>query len=168
MAFEDKRTFEFPTIRHSKCKLLLPDSNSGSRCEACVKYRKTLRTLSSRHTKESPPHTSADDCHSHVNYRYMCSPEKEQRLHKLHIQYRNVSKQLQRLRHKLTIVIEEQGISVDESMHGDLRQIMEECADKVTSEHPVGSIARVFWELQLKAASCSNQRQMCWHPLIVK
>ena len=76
VAFEDKRTFEFPTIRHSKCELLLPDSNSGSRCEACVKYRKTLRTLSSRHTKESLPHTSADDCH--VNYRYMCSPEKEQ------------------------------------------------------------------------------------------
>lgn len=45
---------------------------------------------------------------------------------------------------------------------------MEECSDKVTSKHPVGSLARVFWEQQLKAASCSDQRQMRWHPLIVK
>ena len=101
--------------------------------------------------------TSAD---SHVNYRYMRTPEKEQRLHELHSQHRNTSKQIQRLQHRLAVVIEEEGISIDENMHGHLRKIMEECADKVTSEHPVGSLARVFWEQQLKAALCSNQCQM--------
>ena len=109
--------------------------------------------------------TSAD---SHVNYRYMRTPEKEQRLRELHSQHRNTSKQMQRLQHRLAVVIEEEGISIDENMHSDLRQIMEECANKVTSEHPVGSLARVFWEQQLKAALCSNERQMRWHLLIVK
>ncbi len=64
------------------------------------------------------------------------------------------------MQHKLAVAIEEKGFSIDEGMHSDLRQIMEESADKVTSEHPVGSLVRVFWEQQLKAASCSDQRQM--------
>ena len=169
VAYKDSRTLEFPTIRHSECELLLPYINSGSRCSACIKYMKTLRSLCSRHTKQSElglsRMTSAD---SHVNYRYLRTPEKEQRLRELHSQHRNTSKQMQRVQHRLAVAIKEEGISVDESMHGDLRQIMEKCANKVTSEHPVGSLARVFWEQLLKAASCSNQRQMRWHPLIVK
>ena len=169
VAYEDRKTLEFPTIRHTECELLLCDSNSGNRCSACVKYRKTLRSLCSRHRKKSKLDLSRmTSVNSHVNYRYMRTPEKEQRLRELHGQHRNTAKQLQRVQHRLSVAIQEEGISVDEHMHGDLRQIMEECADKVTSEHPVGSLARVFWEQQLKAASCSNQCQMRWHPLIVK
>jgi len=105
---------------------------------------------------------------SHVNYRYLLTPEKDQRLRELHSQHRNTTKCLKRLQHKLAVMIEEKGISVDESVHGDLTQIMNECADKVAAEHQVGSLARVFWEQQLKAASCKDQRQMRWHPLMVK
>ena len=41
---------------------------------------------------------------------------------------------------------------------------MEEFNNKVTSDHPVGSLSRVFWEQQLKAVSCNDQRQMRWQP----
>ena len=105
---------------------------------------------------------------SHVRYRYMRTPEKEWRLRELNSQHHNTDKQLQQVQHRLSLAIQEEGISIDECMHGDLRQIMEECADKVTSEHPVGSSVRMFWEQQLKAESCTNQCQMGWHPLIVK
>lgn len=165
VAYEDRTTHEFPTIRHTECKLLLPDSSSCSRCVSCTKYRKTLRSLLSRHMKQSQSPTRVD---SHVNYRYMRTPEKVQQLRELHSHRRITSKQLQRLQNKLAADIDKKGVSVDESMHSDLRQIMEDCADKVMSEHHVGSLARVFWEQQLKAASCSNQRQMRWHPLMIK
>lgn len=105
---------------------------------------------------------------SHVNYRYLPTPEKDQRLREFHSQHRNTTKRLKRLQHKLAVAIEEKGISIDKSMHGDLTQIMNECADKVAAQHQVGSLARVFWEQQLKAASCKDQRQMRWHPLMVK
>ena len=105
---------------------------------------------------------------SHVNYRYLPTPEKDQRLREFHSQHRNTTKRLKWLQHKLAVAIEEKGISVDKSMHGDLTQIMNECADKVAAQHQVGSFARVFWEQQLKAASCKDQRQMRWHPLMVK
>ena len=105
---------------------------------------------------------------SHVNYRYLLTPEKDQRLREFHSQHRNTTKRLKRLQHKLAVAIEEKGISIDKNMHGDLTQIMNECADKVAAQHQVGSLARVFWEQQLKAASCKDQRQMRWHPLMVK
>ena len=77
-------------------------------------------------------------------------------------------KRLERVQQKLALAIEENGILIDESMNGDLTKIRNECADKVTAEHPDGSLTRVFWDQQLKAASCKDQRQMRWHPLMVK
>ena len=165
MAYEDKETLNLPTIRHRDCELLLPHVSSGSRCSSCTTYRKTLRSLSSRHTSKEQSHF---DISSHINYRFLTTPEKDQRLRELHSQHRNTTKRMKRVQDKLAVAIEEKGISVDESMHGDLRQIMEECSEKVESEYPVGSIPYVFWKQQLRAASCSDQCQMWWHPLIVK
>lgn len=163
-----RTTLEFPTIRHTECELLLPDISSGSRCVTYTKYRKTLRSLHSRHMKQSQlGSVRMMSIDSHVNYGYMHTPKKTQ-LRELHGHQQITFKQVQWLQHKLAVTIEQKGVFVDESMHGDLRQIMEECADKVISEHPAGSLARIFWEQQLKAASCSNKQQMWWHPLIVK
>ena len=61
---------------------------------------------------------------SHVNYRYLPTPEKDRRLRELHSQHRNTTKRLKRLEDKLAVAIEEKGISIDERMHGDLTQIM--------------------------------------------
>ena len=103
-----------------------------------------------------------------VKYRYLAASEKDERLRELHTQHRNTTKRLRRLEEKLALAIDEKGKPVDESTHSDLRQIMEECSAKVTSEYPEGSIACVFWEQQLKAASCRDWRQVRWHPIVVK
>ena len=42
---------------------------------------------------------------------------------------------------------------------------MHDCNEKVTNENPEGSLPRVFWEQQLKAASCADKQQICWHPV---
>ena len=81
---------------------------------------------------------------SHVN-RYLPTPEKDQWLREFHSQHWNTTKRLKRLQHKLVVAIEEKGISIDKSMHGDLTQIMNECADKVAAQHQVGSLADVLF-----------------------
>ena len=73
-----------------------------------------------------------------------------------------------RLEEKIKAMIEDNGEVVDEEINSDLKQIMHDCSEKVTNEHPEGSLPRVFWEQQLKAASCADKRQMRWHPVIVK
>ena len=75
---------------------------------------------------------------------------------------------MKRLEEKLQAVIKERGISVDAQVSSDLRQIMEDCSAKVSEEFPEGSLPRIFWEQQLKAASCGDKRQMRWHPAMVK
>ena len=65
---------------------------------------------------------------------------------------------MKRLEEKVKAMIEN-GEAVDEEMNSDLKQIMHDCNAKVMNEHPECSLPRVFWEQQLKAASCGDKRQ---------
>ena len=47
-------------------------------------------------------------------------------------------------------MIKERGVSVDGQVSSDLRQIIEDCSEKVSEEFPEGSLPRMFWEQQLK------------------
>ena len=168
MAYEDAG---YPTIHYSECELLVPHTTSKCRCSKCAKYRKTLRALVSRQShseQQTGCEHSKTGAESHVNYCYLAVNEKDERLRELHTQHRNTTKRLRHLEEKLFLAIEEKGNSVDESVHSDLRQIMQECNAKVMSEYPEGSLARIFWEQQLKAASCRDRQQMHWHPIMVK
>ena len=157
------------TIRHNECELLVPHTNRKHRCACCRKYRKTLRTLVSRQSHEQTGgENSRTNAESHANYRYLMESEKDERLRELHMQHRNTTKRLKRMEERLAHTIEDKGIDVDESMNNDLKQIMQECSAKVTTEYPEGSLARIFWEQQLKAASSKDRRQIRWHPIVVK
>ena len=95
VAFEDTGTLEFPTIRHSACELLLPHASSRNRCLTCTKYQKTLRCLCSRHTSKEEDRVGSSrmsSAVSHVNYRYLLTPEKDERLRELHSQHWNAMK----------------------------------------------------------------------------
>lgn len=125
----------------------------------------------SRRSKNNLPRSSLSTptaTTSHVNYRYLSPTEKDQRLRGLHSQYRCSAKKARRLEEKIKALIEVNGEVVHEEMNSDLMQIMHDCCEKVTNEHQEGSLPRVFWEQQLKAASCADKRQMRWHPVIVK
>ena len=57
---------------------------------------------------------------------------------------------------------------LDERLHSDLLKIMDNGSDEIKKAYPEGSFARLFWQEQLKAAKVSDQRQVQWHPVIIK
>ena len=131
-----------------------------------VSLQKLLRSLVSRRSKDDSPRSSLSTpaaTTSHVNYRYLSPTEKDQRLRGLHSQYRCSAKRARRLEEKIKALI--YGEVFDEGMNSYLTQIMHDCNEKVTNENPEGSLPRIFWEQQLKAASCADKQQICWHPV---
>ncbi len=103
-----------------------------------------------------------------MNYTALSTPEKVERLHNLHSLYCNTKQRLTRLRAKIALATEENGIEVDEELHGDLHQIITENAATVAQSCPEDGFQPIFWDEQIKAASVRGGRGMRWHPLLIK
>ena len=73
-------TYTSETICSSSCELLVCEPVMVQRCKRCSEYRKILNVMISRSKKDSD---KSNPC-SHTNYRYLNSPEKMQRLRRLH------------------------------------------------------------------------------------
>lgn len=63
------------TVRHAQCHLII---KNGPRCTICIRYRKALRSMLSRHRKQEIS-TNRTDISSHVNFRFLTTPEKSKR-----------------------------------------------------------------------------------------
>ena len=72
---------------------------------------------------------------SHINYRYLTSPEKMQRLHSLQNERRNLLKRLVRLKAKIEEVAGN-GVLLDEEMTGDLYSVMIDAEKKKLHDCP--------------------------------
>ena len=155
---------DFPTIRHSDCELLI--NKSLTRCPKCSTHRKLLHALLSRQQKGFSTDKTAPD--SHVNYRFLTTPEKVDRLQRLHSAHRKTKLQLDRVKAKLAQAIEEKGVVTDDATHEDLHTIMKENTVDVTKSFPENSFERLFWEQQQKALQLKNAKSMRWHPLMIK
>jgi len=152
------------TIRHVDCPKKLPDSWTEKRCCFCKKYRdNVLRSSLSQWHKQQNQGCCATDTSSHVNFRYLATPEKIQRLTNLHKQLRNKDRHLAHLKSKLDKMIEDNGVKVDREMHNDLLAIM----DKKPKEND-NPFFSVFWQQQVKAFSLKSTRQMKWHPAMIR
>ena len=62
------------TVRASKCEMVVSDE----KCTACKEYWATLQSLSSRQKQQASTSTRRTDALSHVNFRYLSTPEKPQ------------------------------------------------------------------------------------------
>ena len=60
------------------------------------------------------------------------------------------------------------GLTVGETLDGDLVSIMQSESSKVQNTLPDGSFRTLFWQEQMKALSCQDPRQRRWHPMIIK
>ena len=158
-------TLGFSTIRHSDCELILGEK-AGIRCEKCKTHRKSLNSMLNRHQKGSPSDRMQPS--SHANFSRLSTPEKIGRLHNLHQANRQLKQRLERLNRRITQVIEQDGVVLDEATHSDFKTIMEENAEKATNSFPDGSFQQLFWEQQQQASSVKDSRSMRWHPLIIK
>ena len=105
---------------------------------------------------------------SRVNYCHLTSPEKNQRLLRLHTSLRAANRQVTRLRERVEAATAACGEVLDEEIHCDLQQIMEENSPAILHKHSPESFAGVFWAQQQAAAKCSTSSSMRWHPLMIK
>ena len=105
---------------------------------------------------------------SHVNYRYLATPEKIDRLRKLHHRHRLAQNKLSHLEIKLQEAIDQQAVTVDEETDSDIRAIMEEEEGQVLNNYAEGLFQRIFWDQQKAATSKKDPRGIRWHPLMIK
>ncbi len=91
-----------------------------------------------------------------------------ERMRNLHEKLRQTQKQRDRLKAKLAMVVERQGVEVDSGTNDDLCSITQSEAVKVMEAFPPGSFQRIFWEQQVDAVSRKDVRGMRWHPLMIR
>ena len=151
------------TVRSSSCELL----TNGEKCQACVKYRSTLRAMHVRWQKRSSP-SERSAISSHTNYRYLNSPDKKTRLTNLHSANKALQRQVDQLRQRIEDMTEKNGIIVEEEMDADLRRIMDDNDANICSASAPQSFQCLFWKQQREAMGKSNPRQMRWHPMMIK
>ena len=163
-AYHDTRALPQPTVRHSKCPLLL-SKEAASRCHCCTTYRRTLGVMASRQCKRHSLERVVPS--SHTNYRYLTTPEKVDRLRQLHQDSRSSQRKIQHLKTRVSQLIAKDGMTLDLETTTDLHTIMQEEETKVLSRYPEGSFQRVFWQQQ-QMASSTDRRGMRWHPALIK
>ena len=159
---DDKR-LGTSSIFHVDCNILVSSVLKSGRCSACTKHRKSLSTMASRPKSDDRTHPS-----SHTTYAALTTPEKEERLHRLHRENARLKSQIARLREKISTAVDRDGVTVDSELNEDLKDMVEKSRDEVHKSYPEGTFQRIFWEEQEKAMSLKDSRSMRWHPVFIK
>ena len=163
VAYHDQ---EGDAIRCTDCMLFIPESTAASQCHLCKSNRKTLFSLLSKSRKRK--HSDGTSPSSHTNYRFLSTPEKIKRLQRLHRLHRNDQRRITRLRTALDGAIEQRGVTVDDDLHQDLRGIVKNNNDFISSNYQPGSFARLFWDSQQHASAINTSSSMRWDPLMIR
>ena len=139
---------------------------ASGRGDQCALYRKNLLQMCSR--DQAPSKTDHVAPTSHINYRFLSTPQKIGRIRELHRLNRLSVKKIRRLQSKIQDEMQRKAICIDESTNDDLVATMAEEENQVLSSFPDGSFQRIFWEQQKKAAAVKNKHGIRWHPLMIK
>ena len=111
-----------PSIYHIECEVPVSTANTSKRCFSCTRHRKSLASMvacTNRPIRDDPTHPS-----SHTTYAALRTPEKDERLRRLHLESRKSKQQIGRLRDKIAASIHVSSAGVDELMDEDLRAIV--------------------------------------------
>ncbi|SMN01738.1 hypothetical protein SPONN_7 [uncultured Candidatus Thioglobus sp.] len=152
------------TVRSSNCELIT-DQN---KCNKCIAYRKNLRALHSRQKKESTQSKQEVEVESHTNYRYLSSPEKKSRMTNLHSKTRALGRQVDQLKKRIEHLTALNGVNLDQTLDGDIREIVNEHDAAVSSSYSSDSFECLFWKQQKECMLLKNSKQMRWHPMLIK
>ena len=150
------------TVRTSACELLVHES----KCPSCKSYRAVLRAMYSRYNSRDS--SKITETTSHTNERYLNTPEKKNKMEKMKKRVRMAESEVQKLKKKVAQLTDDQGDTVDCTLHDDLVSIMNEKSDEIRQAYPEGSFSRLLWDQQLQAAQINDSRQVRWHPLIIR
>ena len=140
---------------------------SSRRCNKCIKCRSSLRSSYANYVR--PKDNSAMTASSsRTNLRYICTPQRSIRMKNRKAQVRTKTRQIKKLEERLANVVKSKRVDVDEGLHGGLLDVMKTTPLDNEDIFPEGSLRKLFWMQQMKAASVSDKRQMWWHPLIIR
>ena len=76
---------------------------------------------------------------SHVNYRYLTSSEKSQRLKESHQQNRMLQQQVKRLESRLEKLCVQRAVSVDSGLNDELKEIVAQQSIHIEQSYPKGT-----------------------------
>ena len=146
------------TIRTTMCQLVVPNG----KCVHCKGFQNQLRATYSRWRKKSQL------IHKFSNNRYLNTPQKAKKLKRLQYRASSVEKELKKLKERIASSADRIGISLDDYLCADLKDIIKENQQSVHELFPEGTFKRLFWDQQAQAASKLDGRQMRWHPAMVR
>ncbi len=107
-------------MSHVNCELIVA---GDAKCNACKAYRSTLRALYSRYTKQKSKLGTSPT--SHVNIRYLKTPERQKRFKNLKAKVKAASRKLANLESKIREDMAVNSIQLDEQLSlTSLRQVL--------------------------------------------
>jgi len=105
---------------------------------------------------------------SHINYRYLDTPAKLQRMKNLHLKVRKQASEIRNFKEKLQHHFHGNSISIDDQAHEGFRQLMDVYKCEGTKGKDDESFHSIFWKQQLQALSVKSKKAIQWHPLIIR
>ena len=128
-------------------------------------YRSSLFARASREKSRLTTPSPCTSKSSHVNYRFLSSPEKVERLRQLRTENLAMKRKIGNLEARINDIICNEGIELDDDTTSDLHQIMME-NDSTISKLPEDSFQRICWKQQKEAVE-KHRNGMRWHPLMI-
>ena len=159
----DSKRLGKSSIFHINCETILDPTSKSGRCLACTKHRKSLSTRASWKQNDDRIHPS-----SYMTYSSLNTPEKDERLHRMHHENVQLKSQIAWLKEKFNLVISKNIVLVDSEFDKDMRNMVANCRDEVKRSFSEGSFQKLFWDEQKKAMSFKDSRSMQWHPVFIK
>lgn len=120
------------------------------------------------HRHESSTPSAATDPKSHVNYRYLSSPQLAERCENLHNSLKASQKKVSLLREKIEKLCDDSAIPVNPELDDDLQNIMQNNFSQISSWYPENTFQRMFWEQHACATKSKQARGRRWHPAMIK
>ena len=110
------------------------------------------------------------DQSSHINYRYLTTPEKVERIRSLKRGNRALSSRIKRLQAKVEAEVQYHGVTLDTNTSSDLLKIVSEEDCSIPSKYGKNSFQHIFWKTQKDylAREGHQKKGIRWHPLMIK
>lgn len=159
-----KGVMQMRTCREPRCELLI--SAQHIRCQPCTSLREKLRHKADR--GKARVSAEATDVSKFTPNVCLSTNDKLAKLAELASEKETSKRKISALTSRIEALHTKYGVSVDVSCDTDLTTIITSESAALQQALPDGSFRKLFWQQQLKALSCKDQRQRRWHPLIIK
>lgn len=160
---------QFLTIRHCSCEWLLTESSADT-CLTCTNYKKNYlySKLRSLNNQTQAKLEAACTVSSHVNYRYLDTPQKLQRMKSMHATIVKQKSQIKSLEEKLRQRFHANCVAIDSEVNNGLAKLINIYEKDAIEESSNESFHKIFWAQQVKALTVKTKSQIRWHPLMIR